>query len=1005
MGSDLSIVLQTCVPSPDVVQNTFQRFGWSEAGDALCYTELRLMSSKEAIAKVSRAPKGGDDSANKTIMLVPSCFSYSLGGEAMQRLVRKEMIPALQPDGPCAARLGLVVDPSVHLGERVADEANLKRFATGLTLFLGSLVAALEKKDPKTRVVSSLASSVRTKKSGSVASSQTEEVWMLSEMPFPKVFLLDLRENGLSDKEAAAVLNDWVGRSRRVRPLFTITERQKDVHDRILQRQEKQQREREDRFITQGVATDHIEDFDNELSIVKESEMIRDEKDHAVINRPVKLKKKDLILDIPVYMPHTRGDLLCGSLECLLLNRNDLSSEGTEEVLRIVQSADPPLHLLPLLRVVDIRDNVRGAKKEEEVLSEVQTGKVRKNILKDKKEDSDGEEYEIVVSPRETGRAEDSQPRQSSEDKQWAALEQSEVLNSRSQSHRPTKLTDGEEKKTKNGKKKSPSETAEEQKGDSYERIHSPLSYLVSFTETESTQPTVDQAASARSVPKSNQEISQRSNPNSHPEPSKEEYSHSLRSSELGEAKEEPESHASISEKGEQVEEDEQENEEVGEPDEDEEPILSSPNTNDSVPVYETEEESSGLGGGPNKTMEPVEASDSPVSPVDVRSQPPPLTSFGQAGPADAPKDVGSSQSYQRNDISPESAALSFGEKEVSISSAPWQPMESSANEEEERRQSTRKDSLVDELSDSQDGPSANPHNGAFKRLYEDAKRRNTKQLEEEDLPPSQQRSGSKTKMSKETFERLTSPRKSTSQQRRSSAGRDPGVWSPPSSPPKRGASTRKPSPLWHPSKFKPIPTGPVQPPAETVTTRMRRFYSSTDRRKKEQREGIERKARNGKPIQAADMRVYEKTKPTPIIRDRRKLAEAINSFEEQLYSPSRQSTSQGRTRSARGTTRQTQNAFSDPYGDTTNNKDQDNLFHREDVPPTVNNRNTTGNIHDYRFPQSPSPVRHSGSPAPQPVMADGAAMQRESILRSSASPSGIGRRMRPCFKPVPSTK
>ncbi|CBH14369.1 hypothetical protein, conserved [Trypanosoma brucei gambiense DAL972] len=145
MGSDLSIVLRTCVAAPDCTkeenQSTPAADGGRDSEELKWYTELRLAdrSSPEAPESILRSDFGVEPE-----VLIPECTLTALSEldtrdpKAFLRLKKVLCCPK------CAGRVGLAVDSSASIGRRLHVAEHRRVFTQCLSALLSKLVLAMK---------------------------------------------------------------------------------------------------------------------------------------------------------------------------------------------------------------------------------------------------------------------------------------------------------------------------------------------------------------------------------------------------------------------------------------------------------------------------------------------------------------------------------------------------------------------------------------------------------------------------------------------------------------------------------------------------------------------------------------------------------------------------------------------------------------------------------------------------------------------------------------------
>lgn len=195
MGSDLSIVVQTCVPSPTAIQQQ-QQAVYGHTGPPLSYVELRIIEAKTSMQFVANhrssgsSVKGHSD-GNEIHLLEPRCslnIMTGAGGRSPSVTSRGRayghLRTALSSDA-VGGRVGVAVDESVGLGRLIPQFGG--RFTQTASLVLSSLVAATQDTGDETE----------------------------SAIPI-NFYVLDLRACALADEAAVWITMDVLNRVKRV---------------------------------------------------------------------------------------------------------------------------------------------------------------------------------------------------------------------------------------------------------------------------------------------------------------------------------------------------------------------------------------------------------------------------------------------------------------------------------------------------------------------------------------------------------------------------------------------------------------------------------------------------------------------------------------------------------------------------------------------------------------------------------------------------------------------
>ncbi|KEG07330.1 hypothetical protein DQ04_10161030 [Trypanosoma grayi] len=149
MGNDLSIILRTCVPAPEVLREAQQRkeqqqkdhprFAMEEGCELpMMYTELRLIEKNEYDMHLDNLE------VTSTRLLVAECTPEALDSLDFCDAAAFPFLREALRCRRCAGRIGLAVDPTACIGQRLYGSEQRHAFTQGISILLSKLILYLK---------------------------------------------------------------------------------------------------------------------------------------------------------------------------------------------------------------------------------------------------------------------------------------------------------------------------------------------------------------------------------------------------------------------------------------------------------------------------------------------------------------------------------------------------------------------------------------------------------------------------------------------------------------------------------------------------------------------------------------------------------------------------------------------------------------------------------------------------------------------------------------------
>ncbi|RNF20737.1 uncharacterized protein Tco025E_03645 [Trypanosoma conorhini] len=222
MGSDLSVVMRTCAPVPKVVREALeQRRSSSRGGEEsgalpMSYTEFRLVCGEifnpEMLTEVSK----GTATPPSIRLLVADTTPQNLSLLELEDAAQFPQLHDALRCKECLGRVGLVVDPSVRIGQRLYAAEQRHIFTQGFSMFLSKLVLAMKHVAPSSPEDWFLGVEDESPPAGNLVSTRQNSPSKSNSCVPHELFLLDLEQGLLDDVSGPWLVRDIVDHMGRV---------------------------------------------------------------------------------------------------------------------------------------------------------------------------------------------------------------------------------------------------------------------------------------------------------------------------------------------------------------------------------------------------------------------------------------------------------------------------------------------------------------------------------------------------------------------------------------------------------------------------------------------------------------------------------------------------------------------------------------------------------------------------------------------------------------------
>ncbi|EKF30301.1 hypothetical protein MOQ_005891 [Trypanosoma cruzi marinkellei] len=221
MGNDLSVVLRACTPVPHVIHEALKRRSSScgtEENRALpiSYTELRLVCRESFNPEIlTESPKEGVTPSPVRPLVTdttPHFLSFlDLEDAALFSFLHDELRCKR-----CKGRIGLVVDPSVCIGQRLYEAEQRHIFTQSFSIFLSKLVAVMKFVAPSCHEDYSQVTEGESPLDGDLVDTRPNTPNKLHSWIPHELFLLEIQQGLLDDVSGPWLLRDIVEHMGRV---------------------------------------------------------------------------------------------------------------------------------------------------------------------------------------------------------------------------------------------------------------------------------------------------------------------------------------------------------------------------------------------------------------------------------------------------------------------------------------------------------------------------------------------------------------------------------------------------------------------------------------------------------------------------------------------------------------------------------------------------------------------------------------------------------------------
>ncbi|KAH9601803.1 hypothetical protein LSM04_007876 [Trypanosoma melophagium] len=358
MGNDLSLVLRACVPVADLLheQQLHSSDERKEGSDILhSYTELRLVEGNSFNPQTLIALSDGTAlsptvAAAPLRLLVAECSPQTLSmldfRDSNSFFFLHEELRCSQ----CAGRIGLVVDPSVCIGQRLYTAEQRYLFTQSLFIFLSKFVLLL--KEPS--ITDMLDKAVNTLKDtevpGDLVRTRPNTPSKENSQLRHELFLVDLQHGLLDDVSGPWIVRDIIDHMGRTLHHHSAVSRLCGQHSFFSTRS----RSLQDTPITKGIVSSG-----GRIIIHPPSTLANATTTDTTDSSTISVSAGDENADQTLPPPDPAQFVFCSSLRQINLSHNNMSLVGLRKCLieLLKQSNEEVPGQVNSLEVIDLRRN------------------------------------------------------------------------------------------------------------------------------------------------------------------------------------------------------------------------------------------------------------------------------------------------------------------------------------------------------------------------------------------------------------------------------------------------------------------------------------------------------------------------------------------------------------------------------------------------------------------------------------------------------------------------